>query len=57
MLSLIFQLHGESSHSKDQVEAGELALKAKHVETMKGKKKVLLYVKRAFPYTLRAFCS
>lgn len=54
--SLTFQLHSESSHSKDQVETGELALKAKHVEKRKGKKKVLLYVRNAFPYTLRAFC-
>lgn len=55
--SLIFQLHGESSQSKDQAEAGELALKAKCVETMKGKTKVLLYVKSAFQDTLRALCS
>lgn len=50
--SFTFQLHGETTHSKDHVEAGDPALKAMHREKMTGKQRKLFSKKKTLAYTL-----
>lgn len=50
--SFTSQLHGETSHSKDHVETGEPALKATHIEKIKGRQWKFFSMTKTFPYTL-----
>lgn len=56
-LRFTFQLHGETSHSKDYAEAGEPALKAMHRKNERGNKRRCFSMKKSFPIFLEHFMA